>query len=189
MNVRARLLLDEATYLAWEARQDRKHELVRGEPRMMAGAQAGHNRVARNILRILGNQLLGKPCEPFGSDMKVRIPNANYRYPDALVDCGRPADDALFAADPRVVFEVLSPSTEFFDQADKLEDYQSITGLAAIVLFKPDEAWARVWTRVDGGWTHADVKGPEGVIALPALDAQIALADAYDGVVLRDPQT
>jgi Uma2 family endonuclease len=44
--------------------------------------------------------------------------------PDAVVNCGPPAPgDALAATNPVVVVEVLSPSTESIDLADKLADY------------------------------------------------------------------
>jgi Uma2 family endonuclease len=176
----------EVEYLAWEERQEQKHEFVDGRPRAMAGAQAGHNRVAADILRVLGNALRGCPCEPFGSDMKVRIPNGNYRYPDVTVDCGAPADDALYAADPRVVIEVLSPSTHFIDQQDKLDDYKSVSGLSVVALFRPDAAFARVFRRNPDGWTHEDVAGLDATLALPEIDAAIPLADAYARVALGE---
>jgi Uma2 family endonuclease len=141
--------------------------------------------VARNIVTALSAALRGMPCEPFGSDIRVRIPNGNFRYPAVTIDCGQPADDAIYAADPRVVIEMLSPTTEFFDQADTLAEYQSIPGLAHIVLFAPDRAFARVWTRDGQSWAHTDRDGLEASLALPAVDAVVTFVSVYEGVKLR----
>jgi Uma2 family endonuclease len=49
---------------------------------MMAGANPRHDRSVANALRIIGNQLVGKPCQPFTSDTFVLIPAGNARLPD-----------------------------------------------------------------------------------------------------------
>jgi len=44
--------------------------------------------------------------------------------PDAVVNCGaRLAPDAIAAANPVIVVEVLSPATQSIDSSDKLADY------------------------------------------------------------------
>lgn len=44
--------------------------------------------------------------------------------PDAVVNCGAPlADAAIAVTSPVIVREVLSPSTQSIDLADKLADY------------------------------------------------------------------
>jgi len=60
-------------YLQWELANDIKHELIDGQAYAMAGASANHERIAVNVLRKFGNHLENSPCEPFGSDMKLRI--------------------------------------------------------------------------------------------------------------------
>jgi Uma2 family endonuclease len=79
-------LITEEDYLQGELTSDVKHELIDGCVYAMAGASANHERIAGNVYRKFGNHLEGSSCEPFGSDMKVKV-GANFFYPDVTVDC------------------------------------------------------------------------------------------------------
>lgn len=78
-------------------------------------------------VRKLRQQLRGKRCEVFSSDVKVRIRKDAadfYYYPDVTVDCSGAGNAVLFAEEARVIFEVLSPDTERIDRAEKLRNYR-----------------------------------------------------------------
>ena len=60
-------------YLIGERESDIRHEYFAGEIFAMAGASREHNQISTNIVRLLGNQLLEKPCSVFAGDMKVKI--------------------------------------------------------------------------------------------------------------------
>ena len=182
MNAPARLTMSFDRYIEWEKQQERRHELVNGVITLMAGGTAAHNRVCRNVLLSLQLRLRGKPCEPFGSDMKVRIPQGNVRYPDVTVDCGKPKPSDLWAAEPRVIVEVLSPSTEWFDQTQKLEEYQSIPSVMHVAFLSQNRPFGRVWTRAGSAWTSVDADGAGAAFAFPAIEADVPLSEAYDGV-------
>ncbi|MCI5220859.1 MAG: Uma2 family endonuclease, partial [Candidatus Electrothrix sp. LOE2] len=75
-------------YLTGERDGDIRHEYFAGEVFAMAGASREHNQISTNIVRLLGNQLLEKPCSVFASDMKVKIQKRRkYSYPDIVVVC------------------------------------------------------------------------------------------------------
>src|SRR6266487_5535716 len=78
-------------YLALERKADYKSEYVNGQIIAMAGASRSHNLIAGNLYRELGQQLRGRPCEAYISDMRVKVPAADlYTYPDVAVVCGEP---------------------------------------------------------------------------------------------------
>lgn len=185
MNARARLSFTPEAYLRWEAGQEQKHELVGGEARAMAGASRAHNEIIVNVLVSLKAFLRGSPCKPYGSDMKVAIPNQNYRYPDVVVDCAKGAPGDLFAAEPTIVFEVLSPSTNYFDETDKLADFESVPSIRQIVLLSQQRAHARSFVREAEGWKELRHEGPDAEIPLAGFDARLRLAAIYDGVELE----
>jgi Uma2 family endonuclease len=185
MNAPFRARMSTEDFLQWEARQERRHELVDGVIRLMAGASAAHNRISRNVMVALVTRLRGKPCEPFGNDLKVRIPAGNIRYPDALVDCGKPQNKDIFAAEPRVVIEVLSPSTEWFDQTKKLEDYQSVPSIRQIAFLAQDRPFARLWTRQGEGWASVELDGLDTSLAFASIEIDLPLTDVYDGVAFE----
>ncbi len=142
--------LDE--FLAWEDRQERKHEFVGGRVVMMTGGTGAHALIAANIISVLRPMLRGSPCLPFGSDRRVPIPaTRNSRYPDVTIDCGRFDPTARDASEPIVVFEVLSKSTGWYDQTQKLRDYDSVPTVRQYVCVSQSEARVSVWLRDDNG--------------------------------------
>ncbi len=84
----------------------------------LAGASRKHVRIVTNIVAELSVRLEGGPCEVYSSDLRVKVSESGpYTYPDVLVVCGEPEmedDDILL--NPRLIVEVLSPSTEAYDR-------------------------------------------------------------------------
>jgi Uma2 family endonuclease len=178
-----------AEFLAWEPRQEEKWELVDGAPRLrrlrlMAGGTYNHGFISMNIGAALKPRLRGGPCAPLTSDVRVVSPTGNTRYPDITVDCG-PRGFQLTADAPRAIFEVTSPSNNFRDQIRLLEDYQAIEAVQHIVFVAQTELSALVWTREGAGWRRDEVEGGDGVIALPALELTLPMAEIYDGVTFE----
>jgi Uma2 family endonuclease len=181
---RRRMTPDE--FFEWQKRQDRNYELVDGIPvlplKPMTGATHRHDRVVTNALISLGQQLRGGPCWSKTADIAVRIPRGNVRRPDLTVECGNPADTAMDAAEPRVVIEVLSPSTMNYDRVRNLEEYKTVESLSAILLADTESSRVTAYARDGGGWTQAEHAGLEAVISLPAIRAALPLAALYDRI-------
>lgn len=180
---RARMSIEE--FLRWAPAQDRRHELVDGQPVMMAGASQRHDRIVTNALLAIGNRLRDGGCRPFTADNAVRIPAGNIRYPDLGVDCGMMVDDSLIATEPLLVVEVLSPTTELFDETEKLEEYRSVPSIAHILVVNPERPEARLHSRAGAGWTSARLAGAEAMVDLPALALSFPLGEFYRGIVPR----
>lgn len=179
-------------YMAWEAEQEEKWELVDGYavPRSdrwdfdpatgMAGARRSHNRVVKNLIVSLTNRLRGTRCEALPSDIKTRSPTGNGRYPDVTVECGQTDLDSLIA-EPRLVFEVLSRSNTLKQQLKLLEDYQAVPGMEQIVFLEQDRPAALSWTRAGGAWSREELDGVDAELRLPGLDLTLPLTEAYEG--------
>ncbi len=177
-----RLSLEE--FLAWEERQESRNEFVDGRIRAMTGGTRRHNKVARNVLAHLLHRLGNGKCQPYGSDMKILIPNGNSRYADVTVDCGPEKPDDVAATAPTVVVEVLSKSTVVLDQTHKLGDYQSISSMRHILHLAQERAEGELWTRDEGGWRRSSLTGLDAAVDLAAIGVSFTLAIAYDGVAL-----
>lgn len=185
MNASARLSMSVEEYLAWEPRQERRHELVDGVVRLMAGGTRAHFEIGDKARDALKARLRGGPCRVYGADFRVQTPAGNHRYPDGVVDCAPRGPRDLAASKPTLIVEVLSPSTEFFDLTVKLEDYQSIDSVQHILVLSQTRQQARVWTReAGGGWRTADSLGSDGVLAFALAGFSIPLSEIYDGVEL-----
>ncbi len=130
-----RVVIDD--YLQGELASDIKHELIDGYVYAMAGASANHERIAGNIYRKFGNHLDGGSCEPFGSDMKVKV-GSNFFYPDVIVDCHFDESEPYFTESPVIIVEVLSKATRKTDETVKLLSYINIPSLQEYVLVEQD---------------------------------------------------
>jgi len=113
-----KLTIDE--YLEFEKASPEKHEYFEGEIFAMSGAGPRHNVIFSNLFRDISGHLKGKPCQPYGSDMRIHIPdNSLFTYPDISIICGDPVssirDDDSFV-EPTVIIEILSPSTRHYDR-------------------------------------------------------------------------
>jgi Uma2 family endonuclease len=173
--------VSEYDYLALERQSEIKHEYVRGELFAMAGARRAHNLICTNIVRHLGNQLAGHPCEIYQSDMRVQIASAAaYRYPDVVVVCGEPAfadTEADILLNPTVLVEVLSPSSIATDRGIKLWEYRQIASLQAYLLVTQDAPRIDQLVRQpDDTWLLSETSG---VLQLPSIGCTLALSDVY----------
>ena len=65
--------MSEQEYLDTEPYSEVKREYIDGYVYAMAGAKASHNRIVGNVHGELRNYLKGKPCQPYMSDMKVKV--------------------------------------------------------------------------------------------------------------------
>jgi len=169
-------------YIAWENEQELKHELVDGVPRLMVGASAAHDIVAVNASTYLHAKLRGQICRVHSGGMKLRCLNDNIRYPDITIACGPFNPTDLLSSEPRVVFEVLSPSTKSTDFLIKLRDYRTIPTLSAYVILWQDEPRALLHRRSGEGWTDEEIAGRDGVILLPEIGVDLPLSEAYYGL-------
>src|ERR1039458_7517573 len=124
-------------YLEVERKAEFRSEYLDGQVYAMAGTSPAHGRIALNLGRRLDEQLEGGPCEVFVADLKVRVETAGpYFYPDLVVVCGGPQlqeghKDIL--VNPKVVIEILSPSTESFDCGKKFHAYARRESLSEYV--------------------------------------------------------
>lgn len=178
-----------AEYLDFEAAAEGKHEYVDGEIIDMSGGSEAASLIATNIMRELGNALKGKPCRVYDSNLRVRIGRKHrYRYPDALVICGPTASDPddprkHTVTNPRVVVEVLSPSTERIDRVQKFADYRGIESFEEYVLVSQDEPTIETFHRQpDGAWRLGVQSGAEATTSLASLGVTLAHREVFANV-------
>jgi Uma2 family endonuclease len=171
-------------FFAWQEKQQERYELVDGFPvRMMAGAKNVHDDIVVNVLAELRNQLRGGGCRPFTGDGSIETKPGQIRRPDIGVDCGNRDPNATKAASPRVVFEVLSPTTRDFDTIGKLEEYKLVDSLERIVVIEPNAPEVIIWLRgADRNWRKSIRRGLDQEIDMPEIGVTLPLAEIYDGV-------
>lgn len=181
---RADFITPEA-YLQAETVAGTRHEYADGRIYAMTGASANHGRIVSNVSRQFGNHLEGGNCDVFSSDMKVRTPNGNYRYPDVMVVCNnRYINDNHATESPVIIVEVLSRSTRRIDEKIKLLEYINIPTLKEYVLIEQDIADISV-LRKNNNWRTSHYFLGE-TIRFESIGLELSVEDIYQRVDNRD---
>jgi Uma2 family endonuclease len=166
-------------FLDWEAHNTSRHEFVRGEVFAMAGAEAKHNIVAGNLYAALRAHLRGSACQTFISDMKLRVEAVDaFFYPDVMVSCSeRDQGSPQIKAEPGLVVEVLSRSTEAHDRGGKFAAYRTLPSLREYLLVDVDARRCDLFRKNDAGeWVLHPLEGDQTLelssvgLTIPARD-------------------
>ena len=166
-----------------ERTSDVKYEYADGRIYDMSGGTFEHSRIAINMINKLDAHLSGKPCKVANSDMKV-LPfgdeNPSY-LPDVTVTCN--PDDykrgSTAIRSPRLIIEVLLPSTAAKDRGEKLRAYQACASVEEYVMVSSHHQEVEVYHREGADkWTLTRYKH-EQVVKLASVELMISVADIY----------
>ena len=185
MNLAVRKSMSLAEFLEWEERQELRYEFDGVEPVAMTGGTAGHATVQRNLAITLGGRLRGKPCQFYGSDLKIQVAENHIRYPDGMVVCSHVDRSAKVVHDPIVIFEVLSPGTAAKDRIVKAREYQATPSVQRYVMLEQARIAATVHVRAADGWNVLVLKDGD-TLALPEIGLAIPLVEFYEGLTFDD---
>ncbi len=185
-------LLTEEEYLQFEKESRQKHEFFKGEIFAMAGASDNHNEIFSNFFTELGIQLKGKPCKPYGSDLRIHIPqNTLYTYPDISILCknfdflNKRNDETFSAKEPVVLIEILSPSTSNYDRGAKFKLYRDIPTLKEYIMVDSESITVECFRiNKSNHWELEEYKTSDQILAIPTLAVNLSLSQIYEGTKL-----
>ena len=180
-----------AEYLEIERRSDVRHEFLDGEIYAMAGESLSHSRICINLGGEVRNKLKGKSCEALSPNMKVRTSTASlFSYPDLTIVCGEPQfhdnkKDVL--VNPKVIFEVLSPSTAEYDRTTKFQKYRmGNETLTDYVLVSQDKIFVEHFAKqTDGNWVYQSFANSTEVFKIESIETELSLQEIYDRVEIE----
>lgn len=182
-----------AEYMAIErASSGVRHEYVAGEVFAMAGGTPEHAALAGAFGGQLHLQLRGSPCRVYSADLQISVRSAEVTtYADVSVVCDprqHDPDAPSCVVNPRVVIEVLSPSTERYDREQKRLYYQQLESLREYVLVAHDQRRVEVWHRggADEEWARTTY-GPSEVATLASIGCSVPIDALYDEAGVLPP--
>lgn len=163
------------------ASTDVKYEYMDGQMYAMAGGTVNHAEIALNLIIALREHLGDGPCHAFSSDVRVQVAEEKYYYPDVTVSCNsedwrQGANDIVRT--PRLVVEVLSPSTESFDRGRKFRTYQACPSIEEYVLIRTAYQEVEIFNRQGDIWTYRRFE-PGQDVELLSIGLTIPLAALY----------
>src|SRR5215472_6534646 len=132
---------------------DQKYEFRNGEMVAMAGGSTNHTILITNMSMLLQSQLRKSSCSAL-VEGTLKVEDECY-IPDLMVTCNEQdlTENKTYIEYPRLVIEVLSPSTEKDDRMDKVWVYTQCFSIQEYLLVNWDMMIVQKMTR----------KGAEGL--------------------------
>ena len=171
----ARKPMTVADFLEFDDGTDTRYELIGGGPVAMSPPSERHTRIVSAIAASLYSSLR-PPCLPYqGGGVSVAPNDTTWRIPDIFVSCV--AGDG-YSHQPRLIIEVLSPSTEREDRTAKLDFYKTFSSLEAILFVWQDTRRLELHERGADAWIVKDLIG-SGTMHLSDLAIDLGMDEIY----------
>ena len=164
--------------------KDARYEYLDGELRMLAGGSPDHSIIIANLTAAIKGSLKGSQCRVYNSDLQLRLSEKRYVFPDVTISCDeRDRNQKEMIRHPRVVVEVLSPTTEATDRGKKAAYYRACPTIQEYMMVDSEEVFVEVHRREEERWTINTFE-PGDTITLESLGVRFPIEDAYEGTSL-----
>jgi len=153
-------------YLALEESTEEKHEYHDGEIIPMTGGTTNHNTLSINFVFAFLSAFNNQNYQVYINDVRLWIENdRRYTYPDVMVVKGEPVyqgENKTCITNPFLIVEVLSKSTQNYDQGDKFDAYRSLSSLQEYILIDQYKYYVKQFAKnPEGKWVLTDHLGKE----------------------------
>lgn len=164
--------------------KDTRYEYLDGELRMLAGGSPDHSIIIANLTATIKGPLKGSHCRVYNSDVQLKLSEKRYVFPDNAVSCDeRDRSQKETIRYPRVVVEVLSPTTEATDRGKKAAYYRACPTIQEYVMVDSEGIFVEVHRREEEIWTINTFEAGK-TVTLESLGIQFPIEDAYEGTSL-----
>lgn len=172
-------------YFEMEEKSSILHEYVGGEIFAMADPSQAHDIVAMNIAGPLCVHLRDRPCRIYTTHRQLQFKcfGDDFVYrPDVWLACGETRNaKGDYVDEPRLVIEVLSPSTARIDRREKLFNYREIPSIEEYVLVAQQPVHVAIYRRAEQ-WGPQVLRSLEDILELRSVELPIPVGRIYKGV-------
>ena len=168
---------------------DQKYEFRNGQMVAMAGGSTNHTLLIGNIQGLLHFHLRKKPCSSL-AEGTLKVEDEFY-LPDVMVTCNEKdvTENKTYIEHPKLVIEVLSPTTEKDDRRDKLWVYTQCFSIQEYILVNWDCMVIQKMTRkgtkdLDRFQWIDQWYGKGESVELETIDLSIPVDNFYEDVIL-----
>ena len=179
---RSMMSVDDYLRLEYES-GDLRYEYIDGLVTMLAGGTLDHATIMLNVASILRTRLRSQTCRVFSSDARVRLSESRYVYPDITISCDtRDRGKVDTIQSPRVVIEVLSPSTEDYDRGRKFNYYRACPTIQEYILVNTDFRGIEVCRREQHDLWSFHIFHAGDDLAISSIDMSFPVKAVYEDV-------
>lgn len=168
-------------YFELEGRSVQRHEYINGAIYAMTGSSVAHNHISVALASILMQHLRGSPCRVFATNLKLDLKLGEDRifyYPDVMVACDKRGWGEDFIHNPKLVIEVLSPTTESIDLREKTLSYKRLPSVEEYAIASQTDCRLTVHRR-SARWEPQTYAGSEAVLELRSVGLKVPLKEIY----------
>jgi Uma2 family endonuclease len=176
-------------YLEFDRSSDRTHEYLFGEIIPVESGTVAHSLIGANSLVAIANRLSTDSCRAYNPNLRVCVDRkSSYVYPDVTVVCGKleytdGRQDTV--TNPKIIVEVLSPTTLNYDLGAKTRMYWKIASLTDLLFIDQEKVWIEYWFRSPGGkWDHLEFESLSDTVHIVSSAIDIPVTEIYAGVEL-----
>ena len=174
-------------YLELEEQAKFKSEYRDGEIILRTGGTTNHNQIALNLASSLKIATKKQDFRIYIADVRLWIPKyRQHTYPDVMLIEGQPVytgNNTTTVMNPSLIAEVLSKSTQNYDQGNKFLYYRSIPEFKEYILIDQYQYHVMHYVKTaDGKWIFDEIEGESALFFLETVDFQLTLSDLYEQV-------
>jgi Uma2 family endonuclease len=183
-----------AEYFELERKSEERFEYWDGEVFCMSGVSPEHAQLEVNFISRLNSRLIGKGCRVFPANIRIKVPSAPpYRYADVSALCGEAKFEEIGGirslANPALIVEILSGSTEAYDRGDKFTHYKSISSFSEYLIVAQHRPHVTHFVRLaDDSWSYNEYNDLAVVVKLASLNCELAMSEVYENVSFASDQ-
>jgi len=178
-------LLTVEEYFELEERSALRHEYINGAIYDMVGVSRAHNLISLELAFLLKQHLRDGPCQVFSTDLKLNLKLGDdqiFYYPDVMVACEKKDWGSHFIHNPKLVIEVLSPSTRRTDEQEKALSYKRLPSVEEYVIAAQTECRVAVQRRAER-WKPQIYAGYDTLLELRSVGLTVPLSAVYRGAL------
>lgn len=176
-----------AEYLELEEKAEYKSEYVNGQIFPMTCGSTNHNHIVGNLCTDLHFALKHQDYDVFMLNLRLWIPEKQiYTYPNAMVIKGEIqyfANRTDTVANPLIIAEVFSKSSNSYARQAKFEDYRTIPSFHEYLLIDQNCIYVEHYAKIEEKrWELRIYNAEDEAVALSSIPVQISLKDLYNKV-------
>ena len=166
-------------YLHWP--DDERWEIIEGEPYSMCPAPSiKHQRISRNLERIIFNHLISSRCEAFGAPTDVVLDEFNVVQPDIFIVCDQnKITEKNIQGAPDLIIEIISKSTAYKDVKIKKELYEKFRVKEYIIVFPDLKIVERYILQDNNHYGYPEKFNWDEILRLETIDMDVNLKKVF----------
>ncbi len=173
-------------YLAVDRAAEVKSEYHDGELFPLSAVTLSHALISAQVIGLINRQLTGTACRVAASSLRVRVSPTRFVVPDLLIFCGRARltdehQDTI--TNPKVIVEILSPSTADYDYGGKFSLYRGLASFEEYVLISQDQPRVETFRKtLNNEWVLRTHEGLDKSVVLESIKVSLQLREVYEGI-------